>query len=278
MTPGFEHQSTASHDGGERGPGSNSVAILPGRPDSPRGGVSPSVPRSVACCWANVTPASTVANRTAASRRMDLRTVCIIEDLSQAARQPVRAGTSSRLSVDRAALARRMDGAIWFWTDARRRSTNAQHRASGSWLQPASGLSIRPRPGSWKLFTTVVRFDVLNDLPDDAAGIAGGEHPLGLVAGHDAAGADDRARADPHTWADDRPATDPDVRADLYWFAVLDTASQFRVHRVQGRIDLHGRSEHGETADPHFADVEHDAVVVEVDRLPEADIEPMIAE
>src|SRR5208283_1837 len=173
-----------------------------------------------------------------------------------------------------------MDGAIWLWTDARRRSTNAQHRASRSWLQPASGLSIRPRPGSWKLFATVVRFDVLNDLPDDAAGIACGEHPLGLVAGHDAAGADDRARAGPHTWANDRPAIDPDVRADLYWFAVLDTASQFRVHRVQGRLDLHGRSEHSETADPHFADVEHDAVavVVEVDRLPEAEIESIIAE
>jgi hypothetical protein len=45
---------------------------------------------------------------------MDLRTVRIIEDLSQAARQPVRAGTRSRLSLDRAALARRMDSAIWF--------------------------------------------------------------------------------------------------------------------------------------------------------------------
>ncbi len=110
------------------------------------------------------------------------------------------------------------------------------------------------------------------------AGIAGGEHPLGLVTGHDAAGADDRARADPHTRADDRPATDPDVRADLNGFAVLDTASQLRVHRVQGRIDLHGRSEHGETADPHFAVVEHDAVVVEADRLPKADVEAIIAE
>ena len=28
MTPGFEHQSTPSHDGGERGTGSNSVAML----------------------------------------------------------------------------------------------------------------------------------------------------------------------------------------------------------------------------------------------------------
>ena len=45
---------------------------------------------------------------------------------------------------------------------------------------------------------TVVRFDILVDLPDDAAGIAGGEHILGQVAGHDAAGADDRAGADPH--------------------------------------------------------------------------------
>ena len=59
-----------------------------------------------------------------------------------------------------------------------------------------------------------------------AAGIAGCEHALGLVAGHDAAGADDCARAVPHTWADDRPATDPDVRADLNGFAVLGACPQ----------------------------------------------------
>jgi len=45
---------------------------------------------------------------------MNLRTVRIIEDLSQAARQPVRAGTSSLLFLDRAALTRRIEGAIWF--------------------------------------------------------------------------------------------------------------------------------------------------------------------
>ncbi len=41
MTPGFEHQSTASHDGGERGSGSNSRRIPPGaRLDPLRAGVS----------------------------------------------------------------------------------------------------------------------------------------------------------------------------------------------------------------------------------------------
>ncbi len=41
MTPGFKHKSTASHDGGERGSGSNSVAILSrGAARSTPGGVS----------------------------------------------------------------------------------------------------------------------------------------------------------------------------------------------------------------------------------------------
>ena len=61
----------------------------------------------------------------------------------------------------------------------------------------------------------------VRDLAYHPARIAGGEHSFGYVARHDAAGADDGARADAHAGEDDRAAADPDVRADLDRLAEL---------------------------------------------------------
>src|SRR6185369_6969651 len=53
------------------------------------------------------------------------------------------------------------------------------------------------------------------DFTDHAAGIARREHAFRNVSRHDTAGADHRAIADLDARQDDRPAADPDIRADL---------------------------------------------------------------
>ena len=83
---------------------------------------------------------------------------------------------------------------------------------------------------------------------------------------------------DPDARQDERRAADPYVRSDFDGLAVLLTSPQLGVHRVHGREDLHARPEERVVADPHVADVEHDAVEVEEHPLAELDVRPVVAE
>src|SRR5262245_14075258 len=122
------------------------------------------------------------------------------------------------------------------------------------------------------------RAHLFGDLPDDTAGIAGREDARGDIARDHAAGADDRARADPNSRAEDRRTADPHVRADLDRPAELLDSPQLRAPRVQGGVDLHGRAEEGVIPDLHIAYIQYDAVEVEVDPRPEPDVRAVVAE
>src|SRR5687767_1233879 len=115
-------------------------------------------------------------------------------------------------------------------------------------------------------------------LPNDPARIPRGEHTLGNVARDDAPGADDGARADADAGQDDSAAAHPDVGPNLDRLPELFTPPQFRVERVHGRINLHGRPEKREAADAHRAHVQDDAVEVEEDTFAELDVGAVIAE
>src|SRR5207244_1820876 len=95
---------------------------------------------------------------------------------------------------------------------------------------------------------------------------------------HDAPGPDDRLRADLHARADDRTTADPNIRPDLDRFGELLLSTQFGVHRMSGRVDLHRRSELSTVADLHQAYVEDDAVEVEENSFPQQDVRAVVAE
>ncbi len=57
----------------------------------------------------------------------------------------------------------------------------------------------------------------LLELPDDAAWISNRNYVGGYVFDHYASGADRRVLPDRYPWADDRPATNPDVVTDRRW-------------------------------------------------------------
>jgi hypothetical protein len=102
--------------------------------------------------------------------------------------------------------------------------------------------------------------------------------PSGMSRGDDAARADDALRADPHAGANDRTAADPHVGADRDRLTELLPATQLRVERVGGGVDLHRRAEQGVVTDFDAANVEDDAVEIEEALLPQVNVRPVVAE
>src|SRR5262249_43120279 len=96
---------------------------------------------------------------------------------------------------------------------------------------------------------------LFRDLPDDPARVAGREHAVGDVPRDHAARPDDRPRSDLHAGTNNRPSSDPHVRADVDRLGELLPPSQFGVHRMGGGVNLHGRPEQGVVADGHPAHV-----------------------
>src|SRR5215510_10167027 len=66
---------------------------------------------------------------------------------------------------------------------------------------------------NWMLIPA--RVWLLRDLPDNPAGVPGGEHAVRDVPRDHAPGPDDRLRADLHAGAEDRPAAHPHIGTDL---------------------------------------------------------------
>ena len=54
-------------------------------------------------------------------------------------------------------------------------------------------------------------------------------------------------------------------------------AAKLRVHRMSGRVDLHGGGDECIVADLHVAYIEDDAIEVEIDTFAEIDITAVIA-
>src|SRR5690606_10652369 len=116
------------------------------------------------------------------------------------------------------------------------------------------------------------------DLSNDATRVSRRERACGHITRHDASGADDAPRSDGHAGENDRAAADPHVGADRHRPPELTTASQLRIHRVRGRVDLHGRSDQGVASDDDGADVKDDAVEVEEHPLAQSDVQSVVAE
>src|SRR5215471_5037479 len=119
---------------------------------------------------------------------------------------------------------------------------------------------------------------LLRDLPDNPAGVPGGEHAVRDVPGDHAPSPDDRLRAELHAGADDRPAADPHIGTDLDGLGVLLLAAQFGVQRVRGGVDLDRRAEQREVSDLHHAHVEDHAVEVEEDPFAQQDVRAVVTE
>src|SRR6516164_3999001 len=92
---------------------------------------------------------------------------------------------------------------------------------------------------------------LLRDLPDNPAGVPGGEHAVRDVPRDHAPAPDDRLRADLHAGADDRPAADPYIATDLDGLGELLLPAQVGVHRVRGCVDLDRRAKQREVSDLH---------------------------
>jgi hypothetical protein len=120
--------------------------------------------------------------------------------------------------------------------------------------------------------------DPFCDFPNQPTRIPGSEHAVRDVPRDDASGPDYRLRADIHARANDRPAADPHIRADLDGLAELLLPTQFGVHWVRGRVDLHRRPEQREVANLDHAHVEDNAVEVEENPLAKVDVGTVVAE
>ena len=99
----------------------------------------------------------------------------------------------------------------------------------------------------------------------------------GYVAGHDAAGADDRVVGNADTGQDDGARADPYVATDPDRPARLQTTGT--LVRVAGMVCsqyLHARTDLGQVTDDDFDDIENDAVEVQEYSCAEADVEAVV--
>lgn len=114
------------------------------------------------------------------------------------------------------------------------------------------------------------------DGSENAAGVAGGEDPLGNGPGDDASCADDGFGADLHAGTDDGSAADPDVAADLDGATGFVGSTEFGIHGVGGGVDLDGGSDQRMVPDFDGADIQHDAIEIHEDPFSEGDVRSVV--
>jgi hypothetical protein len=104
------------------------------------------------------------------------------------------------------------------------------------------------------------------------------KHIVRYVFGNNAAGSDHRTGANAHTGKNERPATDPNIRADGDWFAELLLTTELSVRGVHGRQNLGTRTKESKISNLDRADIEHDTVEIEKDAFTEFDIATVVTE
>src|ERR1700730_10515110 len=111
-----------------------------------------------------------------------------------------------------------------------------------------------------------------------SVGVAYDRNTLRHIAGNNRAGPDHCIIADGHSRKDDGPAAYPNVLSDRYGTAELGTRlSDRRIARMIGGVYLNSRSDLRSGANGNRDDIKNDAVEVEKNVRPDADVVAKIA-
>src|SRR5262245_448397 len=142
-----------------------------------------------------------------------------------------------------------------------------------AYYQPSNRALCRAAPAT---FSSRAKARSLSDRADYPARVARGEYGVRDISRDDTAGADHGSRSDADAGENDRSATDPHVRPDLDGLPELFTAATLGVEWMQRCVDLHGRSEQREVADPDRTYIQNNAVEIEEDPLSEFDVRAVV--
>src|SRR5262245_11910542 len=119
---------------------------------------------------------------------------------------------------------------------------------------------------------------LFRDLTNHTAGISGSKDAVWNIPSNDAPRTDNSSGANARAGKDERPATDPNIRADRDWFPELLLATELGVQWVHGRQNLNTRTKESEISNLDRADIEHDAVEIEKDAFTEFDMGTVVTE
>jgi hypothetical protein len=119
---------------------------------------------------------------------------------------------------------------------------------------------------------------LFRDLTNHTAGVSGSKDAVLNIPSNYTPRTDNSPGANAHTGKDERPATDPNIRAYGDRFAELLLATELGVQSVHGRENLNTRTKESEISNLDRADIEHDAVEIEKDAFTEFDIGTVVTE